>query len=173
MSRNIILPLSAGEVNWDGAGDNVNLGPFSKDQIIFKSELSTVDIFQQGYGDTPYDSFTKGRVASLELTMREMTAARLELIQGCVQSTGPVFTFDSSCGVSLRDAAKEVIIKPMVNLVVSTTNTEWITIFLVSPPIDAFEIGYDDEGERLWKVMFKVFPSAATGTVGKLFKIGT
>lgn len=172
MSRNIILQLGAGEVNWDGAGDNVNLGPFTGG-VMFKSALSKVDIMQDGYGDAPYDSITKGRVVTLELTMREMTATRLALIQGCTQTTGPVFTFDSNCGVSLRDAAKEIIIKPMTNLVVSTTNTEWITIFLCSPPLDAFEIGYDDENQRLWKVIFQPFPSAATGTVGKLFKIGT
>jgi hypothetical protein len=172
MSRNIILNISAGEANWDSAGDNVNLGPFSGG-ILLKSELSKVDILQDGYGDTPYDSITKGRVVSLELTMREITATRLALIQGCTETTGPVFTFDSNCGVSLRDAAKELIIKPMVNLVVSTTNTEWITIFKCSPPLDAFEIGYDDENARLWKVIFQVFPDDGTGTVGMLYKIGT
>jgi hypothetical protein len=171
MSRNILLNVSSGELTWDVGGTPVVMGP-TKGGIMFKSELSTVPILQDGYGDAEFDAVTKGRVVTLEINMSEMTAARLSLIQGVVASTGPVYTFDNSCGVSLRDVAKKITIKPIVNLVTSVTTSEWFSVFKVSPPLDAFEIGYDDENQRLWKAIFKVFPDDSTGNVGRLYAFG-
>lgn len=171
MSRNIILNISAGELTWDVDGTPVIMGP-TKGGILIKSEMSKVDIMQDGYGDAPYDSITKGRVVNLEMTMSEMTADRLSVIQGVTQTTGPVFTFDNSCGVSLRDAAVKIRIKPIVNLTTSVTASEWLSIYKVSPPLDAFEIGYDDENVRVFKVIFQVFPDDTTGNVGRLYAFG-
>jgi hypothetical protein len=171
MSRNIILNISAGELTWDIGGTPVVMGP-TTGGVIVKSELATVPINQDGYGDAEFDAVTKGRVVTLEIIMSEMTATRLALIQGVVETTGPVFTFDNSCGVSLRDAAKKITIKPIVNLVTSVTTSEWLSIFKVSPPLDAFEIGYDDGNHRLFKAIFKVFPDDTTGNVGRMWAIG-
>lgn len=171
MSRNIIANISAGEFIWDVGGTPVNMGP-TTGAILFKSTQSTVDIFVDGYGDTPYDSVTKGRPVELELNMSEMNVGRLSLIQGVTVETGPVFKFDNNCGVSLRDAAKKITIKPKINLVVSTDATEWLSVYKCSPPLDVFEFGYDDESHRIFKVIFKVFPDDATGNVGNLWVIG-
>lgn len=171
MSENIILRVTAGELTWDVDGTPVIMGP-TTGGILVKSELSTVDIMQDGYGDAPIDSITKGRVISLEMTMSNMTPERISLIQGITQTTGPVFTFDNSCGVSLRDLAVKVTIKPIVNLVTSVTTSEWLTFFKCSPPIDAFDFAYDDENHRLWKVIFRVFPDDSTGNVGRLYAFG-
>lgn len=171
MSRNIILNISAGELTWDIGGTPVIMGP-TVGGILVKSELSKVDIMQDGYGDAPFDSVTKGRVVSLEMTMSEMTATRLSLIQGVTETTGPIFTFDNNCGVSLRDLAKKITIKPIVNLVTSVTTSEWLSFFKVSPPLEAFELGYDDENHRLWKVIFQPFPDDSTGNVGRLYAFG-
>lgn len=171
MSRNIILNVSSGELTWDVDGTPIVMGP-TDGGILFKSELSTVPINQDGYGDAEYDAVTKGRVTSLEINMREMTVERLGLIQGCTVTTGPIFTFDNSCGVSLRDLAVKIRIKPIVNLVTSVTTSEWLNIFKVSPPLDVFEFTYDDENKRLWKAILKVFPDDTTGNVGNLYAFG-
>lgn len=171
MSRNIFLNLTAGELTWDIGGTPIIMGP-TKGGIMFKSELSTVDIMQDGSGDAPFDSVTKGRVVTLEINMSEMTASRLALIQGVTETIGPVFTFDNSCGVSLRDVAKKITIKPIVNLETSVDSSEWQSVLKCSPPLDVFEFGFDDENQRLFKAIFKVFPDDATGNIGKLYKIG-
>jgi hypothetical protein len=170
MSDNIFLRISAGELIWDIDGTPVNMGP-TTGGIIVKDEQSTVDIMQDGYGDAPYDSVTKGSVVSLEMTMSNMTTERIAVIHGITQTTGPVFTADNNCGVSLRALAKKVTIKPIVNLVTSTTTSEWLTVFKCIP-IKSFEFAFDDENERLWKVIFKVFPDDTTGNVGRMWAIG-
>lgn len=171
MSTNIFKRLGAGELTWDVDGTAVIMGP-TNGGIMLTNTQNTIPINEDAYGTTPVDAITAGNETKLELTMSKMTAERLAEVHGVQQLTGPVFKFNISVGESLRELAKKIRIKPITNLVTSTTSSEWITIPLASPPLQALEIGFDAQKERVWKVTFMIFPDDSTGNLGNFFSIG-
>jgi len=74
-------------------------------------------------------------------------------------------------GGAMYASAKEIIVKPVVDNVASVTTSEWLHIHKAYP-VPGFEVTYDNAGQRVWRVTFKVFPSETSGQIGELWRYG-
>lgn len=136
-----------------------------------KIEDQTADVYEEAYGDAPVDSVFKGSVAILEVPLTRESLTNLNKLFPVMSSlTGDVLTWKSPVGQAMRENAVAIVIKPIVNNVVSTVDGEWILIYLAHP-IKTWDIGFDREGQRMLVVQFKIFPKQA-GEAGDLFQLG-
>ena len=137
-------------------------------EVNLKVELKESPVTISGHGETPVDSVDMGYTVELETMFTQETLAQLaELFPGAVVAATAA-TITNRVGNPLATDAKELIIKPLIDNVPSTDDTEWITIFLAFP-IPKAEIKYDNETQRGTLVSWKIFPNAT----GQLLKFGT
>jgi len=170
MPASPVKDLGPCAVIWDPSGDNIELNP-TFGGVIFRSEDAIVDILEDGRGTTPIDAVFTGRVASLEVPLTRTTLAKLEkILPGSVKGATNL-KVSTHVGGAMYTSAKEVIVKPVVDNVPSVTTTEWLHIHKAYP-VPGFEVAYDNSGQRVFKVTFKVFPSDESGQVGELWRIG-
>lgn len=139
--------------------------------VTLKSEATNVDIKENQHGNAPVDAVFTGRVATVDVPMTRSTLAQLAAILPSVTLVGTELVFANPVGGNMFDDAEELILKPMTDQVASATNTEWVTCFEAFP-FEVMELPYDVENQRVVNVTFKLFPSATSPTIGKLFKFG-
>lgn len=164
----VIKDLGPCGFDWDGGTE---LSPMFG-SVVLKSEQLTAPIKEDGQGDVEIDSVTIGVQGSMEITMTRSTLTQLsKVVHGSTLTGTAQLEVENQVGEALFASAKEVLIKPMVNNVVSVTNTEWITVFKAYP-IHKFEITWDNATQRVFVVEFKIYPDTTSGNVGKLWKLG-
>jgi len=157
-------------VLWDLALANLELNP-TFGGVKFKDDLATADVKEDGHGETPVDAVTIGRISEITVPMTRSSLAQLEAaIKGAVAGVSNL-KVSNDVGTSLFPLAKEVIIKPLVNNVPSVTTTEWLHIHRAYP-IAQLEWTYDNAGQRVTNVVFKVFPDDLSGQVGEIWRMG-
>jgi len=136
--------------------------------VIFRDTGESRPVHEDEKGVTPVDSIRVGRNVEVEVPMTRQSLAELAIVIPGASVDGTLMDVDNQVGVSRYDAALELIIKPIVDNVVSAS-INWLTISLASPEIDA-EVVYNNEGQRVFKVIFKAFPDPTTG---KIYSIGS
>lgn len=139
--------------------------------IEFKDEVKKKDIKTEAAGETAVDAVFTGREVTLKVPM---TRAQLSLlaavIPGSVLATS-ILTVSNKVGSPMYASAKKVTIKPIVDGVVSTTESEWLTIFKAFP-VASPSWKYDASNQRVCDVTFYCFPSQETGAEGQIYAIG-
>ena len=158
-------------VIWDEAGDNVT---FKKTfgGVFFRYEELQVDIKRDQEGETAVDAVTTG-VTNAELEV-PLTQEEIEKLKYCFANAtvaGTTLDISNPVGERLLPLAKQMIIKPIVNGIVSTTSSEWLYLHRAIPRV-TMEQAYDNSGQRTLKVMFKAFPDDISGRQGKLWRFG-
>lgn len=151
--------------------NSIDLGKVNG-EIVMKSELQIIDIKDQDHGQAPVDGVTDGRIVSVEATLTETTVDILSNLPGFTltgTSTKQVLVVNST-GSALYSTAQELIIKPVINTVVSVTEKEWSVIFK-TVPIDAFEIPWGSV-QKDFAIKFLVYPDRTSGNVGNLYRLG-
>lgn len=172
-----------------GAGVLRDLGPC---QVIFKgSQLGenlkvtvktsedTAPVKTARTGSAPVDDIFIGSMFECEVQMTRTQLAELNVVlpgASGAGTSGAQMVIRSTVGVSMRDRAGILILKPMVGNVVSVNTSEWLTVFIASPKPD-MEFAYDEQSQRVFKVVFKAYAVETAGTpsgtdVGWLWKIG-
>ena len=161
-----IKDLGPCQVLWN----NVDLGP-TLGGVTFKEEQHSVDIKEDGHGDTPVDAITTGKITSVEANFTRSSLAQLEsMIESSTKGTSNLKVVNS-VGNAMFANAKELILKPLVDNVPSVTSTEWLHIHRTYP-LGAPEFKFDNSGQRVIKVVFKCFPDDASGQVGEIWRMG-
>lgn len=157
-------------VVWDPNGDNVE---FSKTfgGVFFRYEELRAPVKEDQKGETDVDEVTIGATCELEVPLTREEVSNLEKVFANASSGANYLKVSNPVGASVFADAKEVIVKPIVNGVVSTTNSEWLHIHRAYPRI-TIEQGYDNSGQRTTKVIFKAFPDDASGQVGEMWRYG-
>jgi len=157
-------------VIWDPDGTPVELNP-TFGAVMFRSEDSIAEIFEDQKGVTPVDAVYTGKATELEVPMTRSSLAQLEkVIPGAVKGTANL-KVSNVVGCSLLDMAKPIVLKPYGCAGVSTDEAEWLFIHKAAP-VTVVEIGYDVSSQRVFRATFKCFPSEATGTLGEIWRIG-
>lgn len=166
-----IRDLGPGVIQWDPSGVNLNLYP-TNGAISFKSELITKDVHEDGHGDIPVDKVTMGRMVTVEIDLTRQDLTNLEAaVYGSTAGVNNLVV-TNKVGQALYDTAKQAIIKPLEDGdTISVTNTEWIYLFKVVL-LEAFELAYNREDQRTFKVILGIFPDDTSGNVGALWRIG-
>uniref|UniRef100_A0A6M3M1A2 Uncharacterized protein n=1 Tax=viral metagenome TaxID=1070528 RepID=A0A6M3M1A2_9ZZZZ len=158
------------EVVWGyGEAGAMNLGPFLG-ATLFKGETHVQDILEERYGDAPVDAIMIGTIASLELRMTRSTLEQLAEVLNAFTS-GDVLYLENQLGCEMYGISKSVVIKPICDNEVSTDPVEWVQIYKCYP-IPGWELTWDKATQRVFPIMFKVFPSQESGFEGKFGTIG-
>lgn len=119
----------------------------------------TRDSFRDATGTNPHDGTIVGRHMMVEANLTGLSLAQLAvLIPGATLSDGAQksLILNNPVGMSQRENAGELIIKPIDSGVVSVDETEWISIPLAFPEPD-FDFKFDLEGQKVFNSKFKCF----------------
>ena len=161
-------------VIWDGRSVDGPPVTFSKTfgGVFFRYEELQAPIQRDQAGLTHVDDVTTGVTnPELEVPMTQEEITKLEL---CFANTDVVATtmrVRNPVGEAVYPYTRQVIVKPIVNGVVSTTQTEWIYIHRAFPRI-TMEQAYDNSGQRTVKVIFKGYPDDTSPWVNELWCMG-
>lgn len=146
--------------------NSAELGPTFGD-VLFRHIVESRPVLEDQKGVTEVDGVFVGAVCEVEVPLTRTTLAKLAtVIPGGSYTTGLV-TVNNIIGESRYANAKVLILKPIVDGVAGPSTT-WLTISKASPSVD-LEIVYNNEGQRVYKVIFKGYPDETTG---ELYKIG-
>ena len=154
-----------------------NLGE-TKGNTTFTYSQDTAPVTEDRTGTEPVDEIFTGSGCGVEcflsrLSLAELTAA----LPGASGSgtSGNQMVIRSIVGSSLRDRAKALVLKPVVEGKVSTDSKEWLTIFVAAAKLD-LSVVYSVSDQRVYKVNFTGYRTTE-GEVsgipaGAMWKIG-
>jgi hypothetical protein len=163
-----IKDLGPCQVLWN----SINLGP-TLGGVTFKEEQHSVDIHEDGHGDTPVDAITTGKITTVTANFTRSSLTQLELmIESATKSlvTGNLKVVNS-VGNAMFAASEELILKPLVDNVASILPAEWLHVHRTYP-LGAPEFKFDNSAQRNIPVVFKCFPDDLSGQVGEIWRMG-
>jgi len=170
--------LGPGAVNWGG---NTIVGDASGDafgDIIFSTSHDVVEVLEATKGTSPIDHIFTGEGCEVVVPMTRATYARLTTVIPGASGSGTTanqVVVRSVVGQSMFDNAKKLIIKPVVGGVISTDESQWLTIFKASPKLTDTQLTFNNSSQRFFNVTFigyKVRAKAVGEDVGYLYKFG-
>lgn len=138
--------------------------------VSFRYTEESKPVNEDQKGVTEVDGIKVG-VSACEVTVplsRSSLAILAKVVKGATRGGDNLLQVKNHVGVSMYDNAAALILKPIVANVASTDNTTWLTASKAYPRAD-FDIAFNNEGQRVYNVIFKVFPDAVTG---ELWRIG-
>lgn len=142
--------------------------------IVFTSDLAgqARDVMEDGHGDAPVDSIDMGRIVTVAADFSRMEMTKLQDVVHGSSGDSDTLLVPNKAGNAVYDDAKPIIIKPLTDgNVISTDNTEWINIFKAYP-FEILELGFNKDDQRIFHVTFKVYPDNTSGNVGNLYRFG-
>jgi len=158
-------------VIWDEAGVNVT---FKKTfgGVFFRHEELQVDVKRDQAGETAVDAVTTGVVnPELEVPLTQEEITTLVHCFGNAERVADTLNVSNPVGVALLALAKQVIVKPIADGVVSVDSKEWLYIHRAIPRV-TMEQAYDNSGQRTVKVIFKGFPDDISGRQNQMWRLG-
>lgn len=161
MPKATIRDIGSAELTFDSGGTPQVLTP-SFGGIKITDTLETAEVKEDGQGDAPVGNVTKGRIVKIEFPATRSTIAQLTtLLFGSAVTTTNELVVSNDVGNDLSDSAVEVLIKPLINNAPSTVEAEWIHIPKCSPPIEKFELTFDNENQRVFMCEMQAYPDAS------------
>lgn len=149
---------------------NIDLGP-TLGGCLFKEEQHSVDVKEDGHGDTAVDAITTGKVTSVEASFTRSSLTQLELMIESATKSATNLKVVNSVGNAMFAASEELILKPLVDNIASTTASEWLHVHRTYP-LGAPEFQFDNAAQRVIKVVFKCFPDDLSTQVGEIWRMG-
>jgi hypothetical protein len=144
--------------------NNVDLGS-TKGGVKFKFTEESKPVNEDQKGVTNVDEIKVGFSAcEVEVPMTRSTLGKLSTVISGSSYTTTRLRVNNQVGVSMYDNAALLVLKPLINGVASTDTKDWLNIPKAYPKID-FELVFDNEGQRVYKTIFKGFPNASTGLI--------
>lgn len=145
--------------------DDVDLGA-TLGGVKFRHTEESRPVREDQQGVTSVDELKVGATCEVEVPLTRTALGQLSKVIGNATYTGTKLEVGVVIGESLLTNAKTLVIKPIIESVVSTDSSTWLTIYKAYPRAD-LEVSYDYDNQRVYKVIFKAFPDS-----GKLWKIG-
>jgi len=166
---NPLLDLGPCVIDYDGGTVIFNK---SQGGVKFRWQEFNAPIKEDQSGsETDVDEVSIGAKCELEVPLTREELADLNYLFGNSTQSSNTLKVKNPVGEAKFSGAKEIIVKPIVNGTVSTTNTQWLYIHRCSPTVN-FELAYDNSGQRVFMTTFKGFPDDASGQVGHFWRIG-
>jgi len=137
--------------------------------VIMKHSEDTKPVKEDQQGTTEVDGIKVGKSVEIEVPLTRSSLAILAQVIGGSSYSGNRLRVRNQVGVSMLDGAALLILKPIIDGVASTDASTWLNAFKAAPRAD-FEIAFNNAGQRVYKVMFKVFPDSANNY--KMWQIG-
>lgn len=146
--------------------DGVDLGA-TQGGVIFRHTEQSKPVNEDQKGVTDVDAIKIGATCSVEVPLTRSSLGQLAKIVGASSYTGTRLRVKVATGISLLENAKTLVLKPYINGIVSTDSSNWLTVQKAYAKAD-FELAYNNEGQRIYKVVFTAFPDANN----ELWRIG-
>lgn len=162
-------------VIWDGRDvDGLGQILFTKTfgGVFFRYEELQAPIKRDQAGETHVDDVTIG-VTNPELEV-PMTQEEIVKLDECFANSlvaANSLRVSNPVGLAVYPYTRQVIVKPIVNGIVSETETEWIFIHRAFPRV-TMEQAYDNSGQRTVKVLFKGYPDDTSPWINELWRYG-
>lgn len=161
-------------VIWDGRSIDGAPVTFSKTfgGVFFRYEELRAEVKRDQAGETAVDEVTIG-VVNPELEV-PLTQEQIDKLVECFANSvvaANSLRVSNPVGEAIYPYSRQVIVKPIVNGIISTTSTEWIYIHRAFPRI-TMEQAYDNSAQRCVKVLFKGFPDDNSPWVNHLWQYG-
>lgn len=152
--------------------DNVLVGP-TQGGVKLKIEAKIAEVKEDGQGVAAVDGVYTGiEFADIEVPLTRFTLTQLEaMTEGAVLAPATKLTIPNVVGVAMYTNAKELQFRPAINNVASV-DAETYTTILKATPYMKWEIGFDNSGQRIFKVAFKVFPCQTSPGLGDFMELG-
>jgi len=141
---------------------------YVESDIELNDEPQFVEAKVTEFGDGVFNEMENGMTLTLTVPFTALTNAALVKLGGVLVGTDVVF----SCpvGTLTRSLAEEIILKPVVDNVVSTDSKEWTTIYLAYPK-RKFATTYGPS-QKVQNVEYQAYASLVSGQIGRYYKIG-
>lgn len=158
-------------INWDPDTLNLNIYP-TNGQILFKSELEGLQIFEDGHGNAPVDEIAMGRIVTVEADFSRLTLALLGIVIHGSTQAGDYLDVPNKVGQAFYALSKAFIIKPLSDgNVINTDEKTWIRVFKGYPK-EQIELAYSKADQKIMHALFAVFPDDLSGNIGMMYRIG-
>jgi len=149
--------------------NGVDLGA-SVGSVMFKFNTESRPVKEDQKGVTDVNDILVGiGSCSVEIPMSRTSLANLATVIPGASISSNLLTVNNTniVGKSQYDSAQSLILKPIVDGIAGA-NTTWLTL-LKAAPNPQLEVGFDNENQRIFKVIFKGYPDESTG---KIWTIG-
>lgn len=132
-----------------------------------------VDVFEEEYGDAPVDTVGKGTPVTVDAPFTRLQGWDLkELFPNSIEiQSADELIIKNMTGYAYFENARNMVIRPIIENVLSTDRSEWVFFWHVHP-VKNWVLTYDRETQRVYQVVFKVYPVQTGTNRGRLFKIG-
>ena len=167
-------PLGPCVVIWDGRSVDGAPVIFSKTfgGVFFRYEELRAAVKRDQAGETDVDEVTTGAVnPELEVPLTQEEISKLVECFANSEVAATTLKVSNPVGEEIYPLTRQVIVKPIVNGVISTTETEWLYIHRAFPRI-TMEQAYDNSGQRTVKVIFKGFLDDNSPWVNEMWCFG-
>lgn len=134
--------------------------------VTFRDSMNQVPVMEDQAGSTPVDHILTGRNIQVEVPMSRSTLAQLTTVIPGSSSFGSFTIVSNHAGIARAANAAQLVLTPLVDGVASGDS---LTIYKASPITD-IELTFDNENQRVYKVMFNVYPDSENSN--RLYKIG-
>ena len=144
--------------------------------VFFRYEELQVPIKRDQAGETSVSAVTTGVTnPEVEVPLTQEECARLD--HCFADSTAGItagqkfLKVRNPVGVDVLPFAKQLIVKPISNGVVSTLSGEWLYLHRAFPRV-TMEQAYDNSGQRTVKVIFTGYPDEQSGRTREMWRYG-
>lgn len=134
--------------------------------VIFRDSMNQVPVMEDQAGSTPVDHILTGRNIQVEIPMSRSTLAQLTAVLPGASSYGSYTVVNNQAGIARAATAAKLVIQPLVD---GSPSADALTIWKASPITD-IELTFDNENQRVYKVLFNVYPDASNNN--RLYQIG-
>lgn len=134
--------------------------------VIFRDGMNQVPVMEDQAGSTPVDHILTGRQIQVEVPMSRSTLAQLAAVIPGASSYGSYVKVFNQAGIARASNAAKLVISPLVDGIASGDK---LTVFKASPLAD-IELSFDNENQRVYKIVFNVYPDADNNN--QLYQIG-
>lgn len=158
-------------VIWDADGTPVSF-EMTFGGVFFRYEELRTPLKRDQAGETEVDEVTTGAVnPELECPFTQELVTKLVNCFAHATAAANFLKVKNPVGAAVFASAKQVIVKPITNGVISLVSTEWLYIHRAFPRVTMEQV-YDNSGQRCVKVLFKGFPDDYSSRVGEMWRYG-
>ena len=145
--------------------NGVNVGT-SKGGITFRDTTNQQAIMEDQAGSTPVDHVITGRTIEVEVLLSRVSLAQLSKVIPGASSFGSYIKVNNEPGTTRFSGAQKLVLAPVVN---GSDSADKLTIFKAAPRTE-IELVFDNEGQRVYKVVFTGYPDSSNNN--QLYQIG-
>lgn len=145
--------------------------------VLFRYAEEDKGVFEDQMGTGSVDDILVGQPCEVEVPLTRMALSKLSALIAGASGSGTSgegnMTVKLGVGKSRYDRAQELILKPVLENGAADPDTgTWLHIFKASPRPN-FELTYNNEGQRVYKMVFKGYPDqSGTGALYRIWRIG-